>query len=161
MGPLEPDPTEIVLGLLLFFLMFGILGRIILPRLERTLGERRDAVEGGVERARAATAEAEEIYTASRGELSRAQHEAARIRQAAAEEGAAIIAAAREEGLRERAELVAAAHSRIVVDQALAETALRATVGELATDLAGRIVGEPLDAFAAQRRSAEGFFADR
>ncbi|MFC8449422.1 hypothetical protein [Kitasatospora sp. NPDC057223] len=161
MGPLEPDPTEIIVGLICFFLIFGILGRIILPRLEQTLARREDAIEGGAERARAAMAEAEDTYTAYRQELAAAQHEAARIRQAAAEEGAALITAAREQGQREREELVAAAHAQIAVDQALAAITLRENVGGLATDLAGRIIGEPLDAFAAQRGSVERFFADR
>jgi F-type H+-transporting ATPase subunit b len=156
MGPLEPDPSEIIVGLICFFLIFGILGRIILPRLEQTLARREDAIEGGAERAQAAMAEAEDTYTAYRQELAAAQH-----RQAAAEEGAALIAAAREQGQREREELVAAAHAQIAVDQALAAITLRENVGSLATDLAGRIIGEPLDAFAAQRGSVERFFADR
>ena len=161
MGPLEPDPTEIAVGLICFFLIFGILGRIILPRLEQTLARREDAIEGGAERAQAAMAEAEETYLAYRRELTAAQHEASRIRQAAAEEGAALITAAREQGLREREELVAAAHAQLAVDQALAAITLRENVGDLATDLAGRIIGEPLDTFAAQRGSVERFFADR
>lgn len=161
MGPLEPDPAEILVGLLCFFLIFGILGRIVLPGLERTLAARRDAIEGGAERAAEAQAETLRTLAAYRQELAAAHHEAARIRQAAAEEGAALVAAAREEGQRERAELVRAARARFTVDQALAAVALRENVGTLATDLAGRIVGEPLDSFTAGRGSVERFFAER
>ncbi|MFC9326728.1 F0F1 ATP synthase subunit B [Kitasatospora sp. NPDC057015] len=161
MGPLEPDPAELVIGLLCFFLIFGLLGRIILPRLERTLADRRYAIEGGVERAEADQAEALRTLAAYRRELADAHHEAARIRQAAAEEGAALLAAAREEGHRERAELVAAARARLSVDRELARVSLRAAIGPLSTDLAGRIVGEPLDAFAARHGSVERFLEGR
>ncbi|MFI6443733.1 hypothetical protein [Kitasatospora sp. NPDC050543] len=161
MGPLEPDYPEMAVGLICFFLLFGVLGRIVLPRLERTLAARRDAIEGGAERAQTAQAEAERTLAEYRQELAAAHHEAARIRQEAAEQGAALLAAAREEGQRERAELLAAAHARLAVDQALAAVALQANVGELATELAGRIVGEPLDSFAAQRGTVERFFAER
>ncbi|MCX5213189.1 hypothetical protein OG689_28650 [Kitasatospora sp. NBC_00240] len=161
MGPLEPDPAEILVGLFCFFLIFGILGRIVLPRLERTLTERRNAIEGGAERAESDRSEALRTLAAYRRELAEAHHEAARIRQAAAEEGAALVAAAREQGQRERDELVSAARARIAVDQALAAVSLRENVGTLATDLAGRIVGEPLASFTAVRGSVERFFAER
>ncbi|MGW6913136.1 F0F1 ATP synthase subunit B family protein [Kitasatospora sp. NPDC054939] len=160
-GPLKPDAVELIVGLTVFFLIFGILGRVLLPRVERVLAERRDATEGRIGRAEAVRAEAEQALADYRRELADAQREAARIRQEAAEEGAALIAAAREEGQRERERLVADAHARIAVDQALAAVSLRYDVGELALDLAERVVGEPLAAVAARRGTVDRFFDER
>ncbi|WP_406198178.1 hypothetical protein OH807_13745 [Kitasatospora sp. NBC_01560] len=161
LGPLKPDLTELALGLLCFFLMVQLLGRSVLPRIEHLLAERRDAIEGREERAEETRAEAERTYQAYRQELATARHEAARIRQEAAERGAAIIAAAREEGIRERDRLVAEANARITVDQALAGVVLQQDVGVLAVELAGRVVGEPLAAVAAQRNTVARFFDER
>ncbi|MFD0276695.1 F0F1 ATP synthase subunit B [Kitasatospora sp. NPDC127111] len=161
LGPLKPEPAELIVGLLCFFLMFWLLGRKVLPRIDRVQAERRDAIEGREERAEGLREEAERIHRAYRQELADARHQAARIRQEAAEQGAAIIAAAREEGVRERDRLVAEANARIAVDQALAAVTLRQDVGELAVELAGRVVGESVSAVAARRDTVERFFDER
>ncbi|MFJ5117867.1 hypothetical protein [Kitasatospora sp. NPDC088548] len=161
LGPLMPGPAELIVGLVCFFLLFWLLGRLLLPRAERVLAERRDAIEGRTERAEAIRAEAERTLDTCRQELADARHEAARIRQEATGQGAAIIAAAREKGIRERDRLVAEAGARISVDQALAAVSLQAEVGELAVELAGRVVGEPLAAVAARRGTVERFFDER
>ncbi|MFF7589522.1 hypothetical protein ACFZCK_18755 [Kitasatospora purpeofusca] len=158
LGPLKPEPVELLVGLACFFLVLWLLGRVVLPRAERVFAERRDATEGRLERAAAIAAEAEQTLDEYRQELAAARHEAARIRQQAAEEGAAAVAAAREEGLRERDLLLAEADARLAVDRAFAEAALREDVERLATELAGRLVGESVAAVAAERRTAERFF---
>ncbi|MGW4898505.1 F0F1 ATP synthase subunit B family protein [Kitasatospora sp. NPDC004240] len=160
-GPLKPELPELLLGLAVFFLIFGVLGRVLLPRIEEVLASRHDATVGGSERAEAIRTEAAQTLADYRRELLEAQHAAARIRQEASEQGAAIIAAAREEGLRERERLVADAHARIAVDQALAAVSLRQDVGELAVELAERVVGEPLAALAAERGTVDRFFDER
>ncbi|MFE2728864.1 hypothetical protein [Kitasatospora sp. NPDC059327] len=161
LGPLKPEPGELIVGLSCFLLMVWVLGSRVLPRIERLQADRRDAIEGGAERAEALHAEAERTYRAYRASLADARHEAARIRQDAAEQGAAALAAAREEGVRERDRLVAEAHARIAVDRALAAVVLRRAVGELAVELAGRVVGEPLAAAAAERDTVKRFFEER
>ncbi|MEV4616107.1 F0F1 ATP synthase subunit B [Kitasatospora sp. NPDC049258] len=161
MGPLKPDPAELLIGLLVFFVTFALLGKVLLPRVERILAERRDATEGRQERAEQLRAEAEDTLAALRHEISTAQHEAARIRQEATEQGLALMAEIRAEGQRERAELVAAARAAIALDRELAEIELHAQVGDLAIELAGRVVGESLADLAEQRRTVERFLDSR
>ncbi|MCG6493360.1 F0F1 ATP synthase subunit B [Kitasatospora sp. A2-31] len=158
LGPLKPEPAALIVGLACFFLMIWLLGRKVLPRIERVQADRRDATEGRLERAEELNAEADRTYEAYRKVLADARHEAARIRQEAAEQGAALIATAREEGLRERDRLVGEAHAQIAVDQALAAVTLRHDVGELAVELAGRVVGESVSAVAAERATVARFF---
>ncbi|MFJ8430301.1 hypothetical protein ACIQ9P_03250 [Kitasatospora sp. NPDC094019] len=158
LGPLKPEPAELLVGLAFFFLVFWALGRTVLPRVERVLAERHDATEGRLERAAATMAEADRTMEQYRRELASARHEASRIRQEAAEAGAAIVAAAREEGLRERDLLIGEADARLAVDRVFAEAALREDVGRLATELAGRVVGESVAGVASERRTAERFF---
>ncbi|OKJ13970.1 F0F1 ATP synthase subunit B family protein [Kitasatospora sp. CB01950] len=157
MGPLEPNVPELILGLIVFFLLFAVLGKVILPRIERTLAERHDKTDGGLVRAEAARAEAERIRDEFQAELSAARHEAAAIRQTAAEEGAALIAALRAEGLQQREQLVAEVHVQLAADKVLAEAELREDVIKVATELASRVVGEPLTDLPSTRAIAEEY----
>ncbi|MGW3041816.1 F0F1 ATP synthase subunit B family protein [Kitasatospora sp. NPDC001159] len=158
LGPLKPDPSMLALGLAQFFLLMWALGFHLLPRVERVRAQRWDATEGRTERAEAVRAEAEATRDAALQKITAARHEAARIRQEYAEQGTAAIAAARAEGLRDRDLLLATGHARIAADQAEAATRLRQDVGGLAVTLAGRVVGEPLHAIAAERRTVDRFF---
>ncbi len=146
LGPLNPVTAELILGAVLFALTFLILAKGILPRINRTLAEREDAIDGGTERADDLRAEATQIREQYEAELAEARHEAARIRAQATEEGAAAIAAARAEGVRERDAILAAGAERIAAERAAAERELTADVDAWARALAGRIVGEPVGA---------------
>ena len=95
-----------------------------------------------------------------RQQLAEARHEASRLRQDAQEAGAQILAEMRAQGEAERERLVAAAHEQIEADRAQAIQALRAEMGTLAVELAGRIVGEALDEDARQRRVVDRFLAE-
>ncbi|MGW4646533.1 F0F1 ATP synthase subunit B family protein [Kitasatospora sp. NPDC004289] len=159
-GPLEPSKAQLLVGLLAFFLIFVTLGRLLLPRAERVLAERYEATEGKLEKAEALRAEAEQVYAEYRHVITEAHHEAARLRQQAAEEGAAAVAAARAEGQRERERLVGSARASIAMDADLAALELRVHVGVLAIDLAGRVVGEPLEGFSDRAGVVERFFAE-
>jgi FAD/FMN-containing dehydrogenase len=66
------------------------------------LNARTDAIEGGIERAEEAQAEAQRTLEGYRAQLAEARHEAAQLREHAREQGAAIIAE-----MRERAEAAA------------------------------------------------------
>ncbi|MFI2608783.1 hypothetical protein [Kitasatospora sp. NPDC018619] len=158
LGPLRPEPAPLLLGLGLFLLLLWALGRHLLPRIERLRAERREATEGRAERAEALLAEAEATREARLRELAEARHEAARIREEYAERGAAAMAAARAEGVRNRDELLTAGRARLAADRAAAARLLRQDVGALAVALAGRVIGEPVHAVAARRRTVERFF---
>lgn len=158
LGPLKPEPAPLILGLALFLLLLWTLGRHLLPRIERVRSERWEATEGRAERAEALLAEAEATREARLRELAEARHEAARIREEYAERGAAAMVAARTMGIRDRDELLATGRARIAADRAEAARLLRQDVGELAVTLAGRVIGEPVHAVAARRRTVERFF---
>ncbi|WP_354642338.1 F0F1 ATP synthase subunit B [Kitasatospora camelliae] len=150
MNPLLPAWPEVIIGLLCFFIVFGFLGKKLLPSIEHVLKERRDAIEGGMERAEVAQAEAQALLEQYRAELADARHEAARITEHAREQGAALIAEMREEGQRQREAIVTAGHAQIEADKKQASAALRQDVGSLAAQLASRIVGESLEDHARQ-----------
>jgi len=156
-NPLIPDVAELVFGSLAFFIVLFFLGKLLLPRIQKTLEERADAIEGGIQRAEEAQAEAQRTLEAYRAQLAEARHEAARIREEGREQGAAIIAEMREEGQRQREAILAAGHAQIEADRKAAFVALRQDIGRLATDLASRIVGESLEDAARQSGTIDRF----
>ncbi|CDR06501.1 F0F1 ATP synthase subunit B [Streptomyces iranensis] len=156
-NPLIPPIPELVIGLIAFAIVFIFLAKKLLPNINRVLEERREAIEGGMEKAEATQAEAQQVLEDYRAQLADARHEAARLRQEAQEQGAALIAEMRAEGQRQREELIAAGHSQIEADRKQAAQTLRQDVGRLATDLAGRIVGESLEDVARESRTIDRF----
>jgi F-type H+-transporting ATPase subunit b len=156
-NPLLPPIPELVIGLIAFFIVFGFLAKKLLPNINKVLDERREAIEGGMEKAEAAQAEARDVLEQYKAQLAEARHEAARLRQEAQEQGAALIAEMRAEGQRQRDEIVAAGHSQIEADRKQAAQALRQDIGRLATELAGKLVGEALEDQARQGRTIDRF----
>jgi F-type H+-transporting ATPase subunit b len=157
LGPLAPDLTELIIGTIAFLIVFGMLARVLMPRISKTLAERTDAIEGGLQRAEEAQTEANRALDQYRAQLAEARHEAARLREEAKEQGAQIKAELRAEGEAERQRIVEAAHAQLDADRQQAITALRAEIGTLAVELAGRIVGESLEDEARQRRTVDRF----
>ncbi|MGE5137291.1 MAG: F0F1 ATP synthase subunit B [Gemmatimonadota bacterium] len=159
-NPLIPSTVELVFGGLAFFVVFGILGKILLPRIQKTLEERTDQIEGGLQRAEEAQAEAKQVLDQYRAQLAEARQEAARLREQAREEGAQIIAEMREQAGAEARRLVEAAHTQIEADRQAALQALRTEVGSIAVELASRVVGESLADEARQGRMIDRFLAE-
>ncbi|MBN3931540.1 F0F1 ATP synthase subunit B [Streptomyces verrucosisporus] len=156
-SPLLPVWPEVVIGLIAFGIVFFVFAKKLLPAINKALDERREAIEGGIEKAEAAQAEAQQTLEEYRVQLAEARHEAARLRQEAQEQGAALIAEMREEGQRQREEIIAAGHAQIEADRRQAAQSLRQDVGKLATDLAGKLVGESLEDVARQSRTIDRF----
>ena len=156
-NPLIPNLTELIVGLITFGIIFFALWRVLIPRLNRTLEERTDKIEGGLQRAEEAQAEANATLGKYREQLAEARHEAARLREEAREQGAQIIAEMRDQAQAEARRLVDAAHAQIEADRQQALQSLRTEVGGLAVDLASRVVGESLTDEARQRRIVERF----
>jgi F-type H+-transporting ATPase subunit b len=156
---LVPNGTFFV-ELLAFAIILYLLGKYVVPPINRAMTARQDAIRAQFADLDQAKADAKSAEDEFRAQIADARHEAARIREEAREQGAAIIAEMREQAQTEAARIVEHAHAQIDADRQQAVTSLRAEVGSLATDLAGRIVGEALEDQARQSRVVERFLAD-
>ncbi|MFE0137781.1 F0F1 ATP synthase subunit B [Streptomyces sp. NPDC059037] len=156
-NPLIPPGPELLVGTIAFAIVFFFFWKKLLPNINKVLDERREAIEGGIEKAEAAQTEAQSVLEQYKAQLAEARHEAARLRQEAQEQGAQLIAEMRAEGQRQREEIVAAGHAQLAADRKAAAQTLRQDVGQLATDLAGKLVGESLEDHARQSRTIDRF----
>ncbi len=155
--PLIPDAVELIIGSIAFLIVFGLLYKVLMPRITKTLAERTDKIEGGLKRAEEAQEEASRVLADYKAQLAEARHEASRLREEAKEQGAQIKAELRAEGEAERQRIVDAAHAQLEADRQQALTSLRAEIGALAVDLASRVVGESLADEARQSRTVDRF----
>jgi F-type H+-transporting ATPase subunit b len=160
LNPLLPHVVEIVLSLVVFGLLFLAIKKFVVPNFEKTFADRTTAIEGGLKAAETKQAEADAKLAALEKQLGDARHEAARIREEAREQGATIISDMREQAQSEATRIVGLAHNQIEAERQQAVASLRREVGNLATSLASRIVGESLDDEARQSRVVERFLVD-
>ena len=143
-NPLIPPVGEIIVGLITFGILLFVLVKFVFPQLEKTFVARREAIEGGIERAEAMQAEAKAALEQYRAQLAEARNEAAQIRDAARAEGQQIIEELRAQAQEESARIVARGEEQLANSRQQVVNELRGQIGTLAVDLAGRVVGESL-----------------
>jgi F-type H+-transporting ATPase subunit b len=143
-NPLLPALYDIVWSAVVFVALLIVVAKFVVPRLNKALDARADAIEGGLKRAEEAQAEAAATKGEYESQLAEARAEAGRIREQARVEGVAIVAEAREAAQAEAARIAANAQVQIEAERAAALVSLRAEVGSLALDLASGVIGESL-----------------
>ncbi|MEO3826520.1 F0F1 ATP synthase subunit B [Actinomadura sp. B10D3] len=159
-NPLVPHPYELVVGIFSFVVVMVVLGRILVPRLQKTLEERTNAIEGGLVRAEQAQKEAQEVLEQYKAQQKAAAVEASNERRKAEEQGAQIIAQAKEQAQAEARRIVESAKAQIEAERQQALQSLRAEIGAISVELAGRVVGESLEDSARQSRVVDRFLEE-
>jgi len=159
-SPLVPKPAELIVGVIAFALLFLVLRKFVTPMFEKAFAARTEAIQGGIEKAERAQLEAAKALESYTAQLADARGEAAKIREEARVQGAAIIEDLRAQAQEEAARITAAAHSSIEAEREKAISSLRAEVGALAVDLASKIVGEALEDQVRQSRIVDRFLED-
>lgn len=156
---LIPDATFLA-EIVAFILILAVMWKYVVPPLQKNLAARQDIIRQQLEDARLAKERldaAEADYTAAlaeaRAEAARSREEGRRIRQE-------IIDGARDEARAAAEEVTRLAEERLQAQHRQALNELRAEVGKLAGDLAGRIVGETLTDQELQRRVVDRFLAE-
>jgi len=142
---LYPKLSELIIGALAFFILFFFMAKWVLPRLNAMLEERRGKIQGDLEKAEATRQEAEQQLKDYREQLSGAREEANRIIEQSPRTAEAMRQEMAKKAEEESAAIVARAQDEIRVERDRVFQELKAQVGELSLELAGRMVGESLD----------------
>jgi F-type H+-transporting ATPase subunit b len=144
-NPVLPEPGEIIVGFVAFGILFAVLWRAVVPMFEKTFAERTAAIEGGINQAAQAQAEADAALAQYKAQLANARDEAAQIRATAQADRQQILAEARSEAEVVARQVGEQASVRMQAEAAQVRAGLSRDVGRLATTLAEKIVGESLD----------------
>jgi F-type H+-transporting ATPase subunit b len=159
-NPIIPAWQEIIVGTIAFALLCYVLMKFVFPQMEKTFAARVDAIEGGIRRAEAAQAEANQLLEQYRAQLAEARTEGARIRDEARADAEGIrqdiLAKAREEADR----IITAGREQLAAQRESIVRDLRSEVGSLAVELAGKIVGEALEEEARSRGTVDRFIRE-
>ena len=148
---LYPAAGELIVGLIAFAILFFFTWKWVLPKFKQVLEERREQIQGEMERAEAERKEAEKLQEEYRKQLAGAREEANKIieeARATAEQMRRDLQAKAEE---EAQATVARAQEEIRAERDRAFEELRAQIGSIAVELAERVVGQSLDEQSHQR----------
>lgn len=156
---LIPPVSELLIGVLAFGLLVAFFFWKVYPNIKRVYAERSERIEGGLARAEKAQQEAAATLDEYRSQLAEARSDAARIREEAREQGRQILEELRAQARQEAAEIKARADEQLAADRAATVAQLRREVGEIAVQLAARIVGHELERDELQRRLVDDFVA--
>ncbi|MFE6971844.1 F0F1 ATP synthase subunit B [Isoptericola sp. NPDC057653] len=154
---LLPHTYDIVWSLIIVIIVGIVFYRYVLPKFQAVLDERTAKIEGGIAKAEQAQEEAAAALAEYHQQLADARADAAKTREEARAEGTAIVAELRTKAHDEAARIVETAHRQIEAERQTAAVSLRTEVGELATELASKIVGESLQDSARQSRVVDRF----
>ena len=143
-NPLTPASYDLLWSSVVFVILLAFFWFRVLPNFKKNLDARTEAIEGRLEAAEKAQAEAAAKTANIEAEQAAARAEAAKIRETARAEGAEILAELKEQAAAEAARITATAKAQIEAERQAALVSLRAEVGSLAIDLASSVVGESL-----------------
>jgi F-type H+-transporting ATPase subunit b len=155
-----PEWPEITWSLVIVVIVAVFFIKFALPRIQAVLDERAAKIEGGLAKASEAQEAADRAREEGEALLAQARAEAAAVRESAREEGKAIVADLRVKAQEEAARITETAQRQIEAERQAAAVALRAEVGDLATQLAEKIVGESLADSGIRARVVDRFLAD-
>jgi F-type H+-transporting ATPase subunit b len=159
-NPFLPADYDIIWSAIPFAIIVAFFVWFAIPRLRKVLDERAALIEGGIEKAEAAQAEAGAALAEYNARLAEGRAEAAQIREQARLEGLQILAELRERATAEAARITANAQAQIEADRQAAVQSLRAEVGTLALDLASGVIGERLNDDATSAAIVDRFLAE-
>ncbi|MCD7101021.1 F0F1 ATP synthase subunit B [Pseudoclavibacter sp. 13-3] len=157
---LFPAVYDWSLSLIIFLVLLIFVWKVIVPKLQKTLDERSEKIEGGIQQAQKAQEEASAALNAYNAQLAEARVEAQKIRDAARSEGAQIVAELKEQATAEAQRISDQAHAQIAADRKTAFDQLKSEIGVLSVDLASQVVGQSLEDDQKSKAVVDHFLAD-
>src|SRR6266550_4507267 len=142
---LYPHATELIFGAVAFAIIYVFMAKWVIPRMNTLLEQRREKIQGEMERAESARVAADEELARYKEQLAGARDEGNRIIEEARQTALQLQSDLQSRAEQESQAIVARAQEEIRAERDRVFQELRAQVGEIAVELAGRVVGQSLD----------------
>jgi F-type H+-transporting ATPase subunit b len=156
---LVPNGTFLV-ELIAFAIIVWLLSKFVIPPINKAMTDRQEAIRKEFAELDEAKDEAQKAEDEYKSQLADARQAANKIREEAREQGNQIVADAKEKAQTEADRIIENGHGQVRAERQQAIASLRAEVGTLATQLAGRIVGESLEDDERSNRVVDRFLTD-
>lgn len=157
---LLPKAYDIVWSIIPLVIVLILFWKFVLPKYQEVLAEREDRIQGGIQRAEAAQAEAKAALEKYNAQLSDARGEAAEIRDQARERGKQIEAEAREAANAESARIIESGNKQLEASRQQVVEELRQELGQSSINLAERILGGELSDASKRSTTIDSFLAE-
>jgi F-type H+-transporting ATPase subunit b len=155
---LVPNGTFIA-ELIAFLIILGVLWRYVLPPVSKAMSDRQNLIRDQLEEGRQASERLKQAEADYRKALDEAKAAAASIRDQARADAAGIREEILERAQQEKERIVESGREQLTADRQALVRQLRAELGDLAVELATRILGESLAEEARQRGTVDRFLA--
>jgi F-type H+-transporting ATPase subunit b len=155
---LLPNATFIA-ELIAFLIILGVLGRYVLPPIQKAIRQRQEMIRKQVEEAEQATEKLAQAEKAYQNALNEARTEAAQIRENARAEAQRTVEELRAQALEEQQRIIARGDEQLATQRTAIVRELRAEIGTLAVELAEKIVDQRLSDQASVSATVDAFLA--
>ena len=155
---LIPNMTFVV-ELLAFLIVLGVLWRYVIPPVREAMNARQEMARKLLSDSQEAKQLLDQAQAAYQTAMADARHEAARLRAEAEARRREIVDGASTEAEARVAEIITRGQAQLGTEQRQAIRQLRTHVGNLAVDLAEKIVGEALASDERQQRLIDRFLS--
>jgi F-type H+-transporting ATPase subunit b len=142
---LYPGAAELILAAIAFFILLIFFWKWVLPSINKMLEERRQQIQGQLESAEQTRNQAEQELADYRSQLANARDEGNRIIEEARVTAEQLRRDIQANAEQEAQNTVARAQEEIRAERDRVFNELRTQVGDIAVELAGRVVGQSLD----------------
>ncbi|MFC5929072.1 F0F1 ATP synthase subunit B [Cryobacterium melibiosiphilum] len=159
-NPLIPAVYDIIWSAVCFAVILFFFWKYALPKMQKLLDDRAEAIEGNIAKADDAQRKAEAALEQYTAQLVGARAEAGQIRDQARTDGQRIVAEHKEQATSEANRIAATAKTQIEAERQAAVVSLRSEVGTLAIDLASGVIGESLTDDAKASAIVDRFLAE-
>jgi F-type H+-transporting ATPase subunit b len=155
---LIPNMTFVV-ELAAFGIVLGVLWRYVIPPLQQAMIARQEMARKLVSDRQEANQLLEKAQSAYQTAMADARHEAARLRAQAEEQRREIVEGASTEAEARAADIISRGQARLVAERRQAIRQLKADLGNVAVELAEKILGEALADDQRQQRLIDRFLS--
>jgi F-type H+-transporting ATPase subunit b len=142
---LSTFPSQIFWLAVFFVVLYLLMAKLAIPRIERVIDERRNRVDGDLDKAGQMKSEAEAVIAAYEKALADARHQAQLTMKETSDHLAALAAERQRQAGAVIAERTGAAEKRIAAAKAAALADLRGVAIDVASSAAAKLVGSAID----------------
>jgi F-type H+-transporting ATPase subunit b len=156
---LLPNGT-LIAELIAFVIVLGVLWRYVVPPVSKAMSDRQAMIKAQLDEGRQASERLEQAEADYRKAMDEARTTAATIRDQARADAAAIREELLQQAVQERNRILESGREQLVHERDALVRELRASIGELAVDLASRILQESLADEVRRRGTVDRFLAE-
>lgn len=144
-NPILPSASELIWGSIAFLIVFALLAKFAFPKAAEALQARTSKIRGDIDQAEHDREEAASALEDYQRQLAGARDESNRIIEEAKKRAEEIRKDLQAKAEAESNRILARAQDEITAERDRAVVDVRREVGNLAVDLAGRMIGDSLD----------------